>query len=78
MTEVLIGRALQGVGEGIVAATCYALIPELFPSRLVAKVFGAEAVVWAVAAFGGPLGVRHADRASVVARSLPGQCSLGL
>ncbi|CAN7522255.1 MFS transporter [Phyllobacterium sp. LjRoot231] len=55
MTEVLIGRALQGMGEGIIAATCYALIPELFPSRLVAKVFGAEAVVWAVAAFGGPL-----------------------
>lgn len=55
MTEVLAGRALQGLGEGIIAATCYALIPELFPSRLVAKVFGAEAVVWAVAAFGGPL-----------------------
>ncbi|MBZ9655149.1 MFS transporter [Phyllobacterium lublinensis] len=55
MTEVLVGRALQGLGEGIIAAICYALIPELFPSRLVAKVFGAEAVVWAVAAFGGPL-----------------------
>ncbi len=55
MAEVLLGRALQGLGEGIIAAICYALIPELFPSRLVAKVFGAEAVVWAVAAFGGPL-----------------------
>jgi MFS family permease len=55
MMQVLIGRALQGVSEGIIAATCYALIPELFPSRLVSKVFGAEAVVWAVAAFGGPL-----------------------
>ncbi|QND52539.1 MFS transporter [Phyllobacterium sp. 628] len=55
MTEVLIGRALQGIGEGVIAAICYALIPDLFPSRLVAKVFGAEAVVWAVAAFGGPL-----------------------
>ncbi|MBB3235216.1 MFS transporter [Phyllobacterium endophyticum] len=55
MTEVLVGRALQGLGEGIIAAICYALIPELFPSRLVARVFGAEAVVWAVAAFGGPL-----------------------
>jgi MFS family permease len=55
MTEVLIGRAFQGLGEGIIAAICYALIPELFPSRLVSKVFGAEAVVWAVAAFGGPL-----------------------
>ena len=55
MTEILLGRALQGVGEGIISALCYALIPELFPSRLIAKVFGAEAVVWALAAFGGPL-----------------------
>ena len=55
MLEVLMGRALQGLGEGIIAANCYALIPELFPSRLVARVFGAEAMVWATAAFGGPL-----------------------
>ncbi|MDQ8726812.1 MFS transporter [Bradyrhizobium sp. LHD-71] len=55
MTEILIGRALQGIGEGIISALCYALIPELFPGRLIAKVFGAEAVVWATAAFGGPL-----------------------
>jgi len=55
MPELLVGRALQGLGEGIVAAICYALIPELFPSILVPKVFGAEAVVWALAAFGGPV-----------------------
>lgn len=55
MTEVLAGRLLQGAGEGVVAALCYALIPELFPSRLVPKVFGAEAIVWALAAFGGPV-----------------------
>jgi MFS family permease len=55
MTQILVGRALQGVGEGIIAALCYALIPELFPGRLIAKVFGAEAVVWAAAAFGAPL-----------------------
>ena len=55
MTEILIGRALQGIGEGIISALCYTLIPELFPGRLIAKVFGAEAVVWATAAFGGPL-----------------------
>ena len=55
MAQVLAGRTLQGAGEGVTAAICYALIPELFPSRLVAKVFGAEAVVWAAAAFGGPL-----------------------
>lgn len=38
------------------AALCFALIPELFPSRMVPKVFGMQAVVWAVAAFGGPAG----------------------
>ena len=31
MVEVLIGRSLQGLGEGIVAAVCFALIPELYP-----------------------------------------------
>src|SRR5262249_35956054 len=55
MTEILIGGAMQGIGEGIISALCYTLIPELFPGRLIAKVFGAEAVVWATAAFGGPL-----------------------
>ncbi len=55
MPQVLAGRLLQGLGEGIIAGLCYALIPELFPPRLVPKVFGAEAIVWASAAFAGPL-----------------------
>ncbi|MGO4725855.1 MULTISPECIES: MFS transporter [unclassified Inquilinus] len=55
MPMVLVGRLFQGAGEGVIAAICYALIPELFPSRLLPKVFGAEAIVWAAAAFGGPL-----------------------
>ncbi|PRH84301.1 MFS transporter [Labrys okinawensis] len=54
MAVLLVGRALQGFGEGLIAAICYALIPEIFPSRLVPRVFGAEAMVWATAAFGGP------------------------
>ncbi|PYB77194.1 MFS transporter [Rhizobium wuzhouense] len=54
MPQVLIGRMAQGLGEGVVAALCYALIPALYPTRLVPKVFGAEAMVWAVASFGGP------------------------
>ncbi|WIY54012.1 MFS transporter [Devosia sp. YIM 151766] len=56
MNQVLVGRSIQGFGEGVVAALCFALIPELFPSRLVPKVFGMQAIVWAVAAFGGPAG----------------------
>lgn len=55
MPQVLVGRLFQGLGEGVIAAVCYALIPELFPPRLVPKVFGAEAIVWATAAFAGPL-----------------------
>tara|TARA_R110002020_G_scaffold35195_9_gene106341 strand:+ start:1438 stop:2889 length:1452 start_codon:yes stop_codon:yes gene_type:complete len=55
MEQVLAGRLLQGAGEGVIVALCYALIPELFPSRLVPKVFGAEAIVWAAAAFAGPV-----------------------
>lgn len=55
MELVLVGRTVQGAGEGLVAAIAFALIPQLFPSRLVAKLFGAEAIVWAVAAFGGPV-----------------------
>jgi MFS family permease len=51
---VLAGRALQGLGAGPIEALSYALIPVLFPSRLVPKVFGVEAVGWAAAAFGGP------------------------
>ncbi|QMV03958.1 MFS transporter [Devosia sp. D6-9] len=56
MTEVLVGRSFQGLGEGVMAAICFALIPELFPARLVPKIFGMQAVIWAVAAFGGPVG----------------------
>ncbi len=54
MEQVLLGRLGQGLGEGVVAAICYALIPALFPPRLVPKVFGVEAVVWTCASFGGP------------------------
>jgi len=54
MPQVLVGRAIQGLGEGVVSAICFALIPELFPSRLVPKVFGLQAMIWAVAGFGGP------------------------
>ena len=53
--QVAAGRLLQGAGEGVTIAICYALIPELYPSRLVPKVFGMEAVAWAVAAFSGPV-----------------------
>lgn len=55
MPVLLLGRVGQGAGDGVIFALCYVLIPALFPSRLVPKVFGVEAAIWAVAAFGGPL-----------------------
>ncbi|MGE0424390.1 MAG: MFS transporter [Reyranellaceae bacterium] len=55
MPQVLVGRALQGAGQGVVAALVSVLTIELYPLRLVPKVFGVEAVVWAVAGFGGPV-----------------------
>jgi MFS family permease len=54
-SQLVVGRLLQGFGEGITIALCYALIPDLFPKALVPKVFGSEAIAWATAAFGGPL-----------------------
>ncbi len=55
MGNLIVGRVLQGLGEGVVASVCYMLIPDIYPRRLIAKVFGLEAGVWAVAAFGGPV-----------------------
>ncbi len=55
MTVLLVGRALQGLGEGLVIALSYAVVREIFPSHLVPRVFGLEAVVWAASALAGPV-----------------------
>lgn len=55
MGSLLAGRFMQGFGEGMLLALCYAVIPDLFPERLVARVFSLLAGVWAVAAGAGPL-----------------------
>lgn len=55
MGGVIFGRLLQGLSEGAVLALCYMLISAFFPQRLMARVFGIEAAVWAVSAFGGPV-----------------------
>lgn len=52
---VLAGRALQGLGEGFLVALSYALVRELFSNALVPRVFGTQAVSWAVAIVIGPL-----------------------
>jgi len=52
---LIAGRALQGFGEGMIIALCYALIPDLFPQPLVPRVFAMLAGVWAMAAGFGPV-----------------------
>ena len=52
---ILAGRALQGLGEGFLVALSYALVRELFSNALVPRVFGTQAVSWAVAIVIGPL-----------------------
>lgn len=55
MGWLCLGRGLSGLSDGLIVAICYSLIPEMFPSALVPKVFAAEAVVWALAGIFGPL-----------------------
>jgi MFS family permease len=44
---LLLGRVLQGIGEGAISGLIYMLIPEVFPPLLIPAVFGIEAVIWA-------------------------------
>ncbi len=55
MAFVLAGRAMQGAGEGAIAASAYALLAERLPSTLIPKALGAMAIVWALGALVGPL-----------------------
>jgi MFS family permease len=55
VAPLLVGRVLQGAGEGVVMACCYTLIPEMFPKSLVPRIFALESVAWATAALAGPL-----------------------
>ena len=52
---VLVGRALQGLGEGMLVGLSYALVRELFHNDLVPKVFGIQAATWGLSIFLGPL-----------------------
>lgn len=53
--EVLAGRALQGLGEGLLMALSYALVRDLFANSLVPRVFAVEALTWGIALALGPL-----------------------
>ena len=72
---LMVGRVLQGVADGWIVALCYTLIADLFPARLVPRIFAAEAVVWAIAAvlgpFAGGLVVVHFGWRAALAVSVP-------
>jgi MFS family permease len=52
---ILVGRAVQGLGEGFLVALSYTLVRELFDNALVPRVSAFEAMTWAFAVFMGPL-----------------------
>lgn len=55
MPVLLIGRGVQGLGEGMVVATCFGMVRMLFPQALIARVFGLFALIWAVSSVLAPL-----------------------
>ncbi len=52
---LLLGRMLQGLGEGMIVSLCYTLISDLYPKRAFSAVFAMLSSVWAVSAGIGPL-----------------------
>ncbi|MGH6717780.1 MAG: MFS transporter, partial [Alphaproteobacteria bacterium] len=55
MAVVIAGRGLQGLGEGVILALCYALARDVFPPQALGRTFAAYAVAWAAGAVAGPV-----------------------
>lgn len=55
MALVVVGRALQGLGEGVIWAVSLMLVRDLFPLNAVPPMYAVLAVVWALSAALGPL-----------------------
>lgn len=72
---LLAGRVAQGLADGWIVALSYTLIADLFPPRLVPRIFAVEAVLWAAAAvlgpFAGGLTVQHVGWRAALAVSVP-------
>ncbi len=72
---LLFGRVAQGLADGWIVALCYSLIADLFPPKLVPRIFAVEAVLWAAAAvlgpFAGGLTVQYVGWRAALAVSVP-------
>ena len=55
MGVLVVGRALQGIGGGMLAALGYALVTALFADALRSRAIALLSSVWGIAALGGPL-----------------------
>lgn len=53
-TAILIGRALQGLADGWIAALGYGLIPDMFGTSRVSRVVAFSTVIWAGSSMLGP------------------------
>ncbi|MCB0969131.1 MAG: MFS transporter [Ilumatobacter sp.] len=55
MPLLVVARALQGIGGGLVISVALAAVGLAYPSRLRARAFAANSLVWGVMGFGGPV-----------------------
>ncbi|MFL6130402.1 MAG: MFS transporter [Mycobacteriales bacterium] len=55
MAVFVLGRALQGVGVGLLVVVMYVLVGEAYPERLRPAVFGAISAAWVLPALVGPV-----------------------
>jgi MFS family permease len=55
MLVVVLGRAVQGLGGGMITGVVHAMIREVFPSHLWSRMLATISVAWGVAALTGPL-----------------------
>ncbi|OHV38118.1 MULTISPECIES: MFS transporter [Pseudofrankia] len=54
MQTVIVGRGLQGLGDGAIAAVCFGTVGRTYPAELRPKVFAVLATAWVVPSLGGP------------------------
>ena len=67
----LVGRALQGLGVGLLIVVMYVIVGDQYPERLRPTVFGAISAAWVIAVAGRPGGGRRAGRGAGLAVGVP-------